>query len=163
MKYLYKVVLVFFIYISNVSADDIVLLDKVNTWVNRNIEYIPDQVLYNTIDYWATPKETLKYLKGDCEDFVILKYFLLLQYGINKSDLLFMYNRINRGFLVQSHIVLVYKKNNLIVLDNTRNTLDSLSSRDDLTHRMFFKVDENSPRKLKIVLDKMHEQSLELK
>lgn len=163
MKYLYKIVLVFFICITSVSADDIVILDRVNRWVNRNIEYTSDIELYNTIDYWATPKETLKYLKGDCEDFAILKYFLLLDYGIDKSNLSFMYSRLNRFSLVQSHIVLVYNNKKELVLDNTRYTIDELKSRDDLTYRFFFSPSENPPNKLKKVLDKMQMESVELK
>lgn len=163
MKYLYKIVLMYFICITSVSADDIVILERVNNWVNRNIVYTSDIQLYNNIDYWATPKETLKYLKGDCEDFAILKYFLLIEYGIDKSNLFFMYARLSTFSLVQSHVVLVYKNKTELVLDNTRYTIDELKSRDDLTYRFFFNPSENPPKKLKKVLDKMQIESVELK
>ncbi len=37
-------------------------------------------------DYWATPEETLRGFKGDCEDIAIAKYFSLLRQGIPLND-----------------------------------------------------------------------------
>lgn len=42
--------------------------------------------IYTTSDYWATPYEFLARDKGDCEDYVIAKYFALLHLGIKKNN-----------------------------------------------------------------------------
>ena len=34
----------------------------------KNMEYVSDTHLYGKCEYWATSKEILKYMKGDCED-----------------------------------------------------------------------------------------------
>lgn len=56
--------------------ENILTVPQVNQWVNKNIEYEPEQN-----DYWKSPKETLLSGKGDCEDFAILKHQMLNQTG----------------------------------------------------------------------------------
>lgn len=50
--------------------------------------YIPDQVNWNTLDYWATPLEFMAQ-GGDCEDFAIAKYMALRLMGFPRSDMSF--------------------------------------------------------------------------
>lgn len=54
-------------------------VSDINTWCNHNIEYVPDRILYDKQDYWATPEETLEKGAGDCEDIAILKWWILKQ------------------------------------------------------------------------------------
>ncbi|TDH34486.1 transglutaminase [Pseudohoeflea suaedae] len=63
------------------------VLDAVNRSVNRGLRYSPDSQTYNKVDYWATPSEILTKGAGDCEDFAILKYHLLVKAGIPASSL----------------------------------------------------------------------------
>ncbi|HBC3388327.1 TPA: transglutaminase-like cysteine peptidase, partial [Vibrio parahaemolyticus] len=48
----------------------------------NQIIYTRDITLWGQKDYWATPEETLRGFKGDCEDIAIAKYFSLLRQGI---------------------------------------------------------------------------------
>lgn len=48
-----------------------------NRMVN-SVPYVEDAVNYNTFDYWATPDEFVVN-GGDCEDYAIMKYFLVEQ------------------------------------------------------------------------------------
>ena len=45
--------------------------------IDRYVAYTPDPQTYCESDYWATPLETIRAKKGDCEDFAILKYYAL--------------------------------------------------------------------------------------
>lgn len=62
-------------------------LQAVNRWVNRNIGYAEDRVLWSRRDYWATARETIAVGKGDCEDLAILKYQILVALGVDRRDL----------------------------------------------------------------------------
>lgn len=42
------------------------------SWVLRNIQWQSDYDAYGNLEYWATPKETILYGRGDCEDRAIL-------------------------------------------------------------------------------------------
>ena len=46
-----------------------------------------DDVMQKQEDYWATPKEFLIAGYGDCEDYVIIKYFTLIKLGFDKNKL----------------------------------------------------------------------------
>lgn len=62
--------------LSQVSFNDI------RDWVAANIHYVSDGERWG-MDYWQTPKETLSYRTGDCEDFSILLCSLFRAYGID--------------------------------------------------------------------------------
>lgn len=49
---------------------------RMNEDVNRTVRYRPEQG-----DRWQTPQETMEELAGDCEDYAILKYAVLLHSG----------------------------------------------------------------------------------
>ena len=53
------------------------VIEKVNSYVNQVITYKGERA-----DHWQKPLETLKLGTGDCEDFAILKYFILKAQGI---------------------------------------------------------------------------------
>jgi predicted transglutaminase-like cysteine proteinase len=55
--------------------------DDIRDWVATNIDYKSDEERWGE-DYWQTPKETLSYSTGDCEDFSTLLCSLLRAYGI---------------------------------------------------------------------------------
>src|SRR5690606_22026013 len=57
-------------------------LEVVNGFWNSEIREQYDQQVWGQEDYWATPLESLGEGRGDCEDFVIGKYFSLISLGV---------------------------------------------------------------------------------
>lgn len=72
-------------------------LPAVNTFWNRAVLQSEDSVLWSQSDYWATPLETLGRGAGDCEDYVIGKYFSLLRLGVAVEKLRLIYVRARLG------------------------------------------------------------------
>lgn len=98
-------------------------LKQVNSFFNR-VRYKEDKELYGVSDYWATPYEFLGRDAGDCEDFVIAKYFALVELGISRDKLYFTYVRIQGR--EEAHMVLTYfetKDSIPLVLDNFNKRL----------------------------------------
>ena len=65
----------------------------VNDFFNKHIQYQTDDDLWQKKDYWATPLESLGVGMGDCEDYVIAKYFTLIALGIPEDKIRLMYVR----------------------------------------------------------------------
>jgi hypothetical protein len=61
-------------------------IGMVNTMFN-NFQFRPDRELHGVDDVWDAPLEFVARGAGDCEDFAIAKYFMLLQAGIDARDL----------------------------------------------------------------------------
>jgi predicted transglutaminase-like cysteine proteinase len=107
-------------------------LEIVNDFFNE-VRYSPDEKTYNKKDYWATPWEFLARDRGDCEDYVIAKYFALRQLGIASEKLYFTYVRSSR--FKEPHMVLTYFETPgsvPLVLDNTNYKILPATMRDDL-------------------------------
>ena len=113
--------------------DDIRKISHINTFLNKIFsKYDIDSS--SSIDYWATPKEFLLQGHGDCEDYVISKYFTLLQLGIPKEKLYFSVVKVK--YQKTNHMVLLYfknKKSNPLVLDNLNFRVLPLNKRETLT------------------------------
>lgn len=62
------------------------LLDDVNLYTNRNIRYTSDRKVFGRNEYWAGPSEVMG-ARGDCEDYVITKYFILSKLGVADKDM----------------------------------------------------------------------------
>lgn len=108
-------------------------LEKVNEFFN-NVPYSRDIKTYGVTDYWATPFEFLARDRGDCEDYVIAKYFVLKRLGIPSSKMYLTYVRV-KGY-DDAHMVLTYfptPRSEPYVLDNMRRILMPASKRTDLT------------------------------
>ena len=56
-------------------------LDLVNRFFNTRIRFGEDIAVWGVSEYWATPLETVRQGRGDCEDIAIAKYFTLLSAG----------------------------------------------------------------------------------
>ena len=85
-------------------------------------------------DYWATPNETMNSGTGDCEDYAILKYFVLTTMGVSPAQLRIAYVAIETDR--RTHMVLTYapsRDGETLVLDNMRETVAPTSDREDLT------------------------------
>lgn len=59
------------------------LAQRINRKVNRSVAEMSDPQNYGAADYWTLPDNG----RGDCEDYVLLKYKLLLDAGIASRDL----------------------------------------------------------------------------
>ena len=65
------------------QADLLELAARINRRVNRAVSQLSDPENYGVADYWTLPANG----NGDCEDFVLQKYKLLLDAGVNSRDL----------------------------------------------------------------------------
>lgn len=115
---------------SGKSVDD--QLYDVNNFFNR-IPYFTDEAHWGKPDYWATPVEMLGTNGGDCEDYVIAKYFSLISLGIPDSKLRMMF--VTALQQQQAHMVLAYypEPNAIpLILDNINPRILPANKRPDL-------------------------------
>jgi len=107
-------------------------LKKINFYING---FLPqyDAVITHEENYWSTPKEFLKIGYGDCEDYVIMKYYSLIKLGFNENKLYLTI--VKEKFHNSYHMVLSYfteKNPDPLVLDNLSFKILTLSQRNDL-------------------------------
>ena len=104
---------------------------QVNSFFNT-FEKAEDIENYGVKDYWAIPKEFFQ-KGGDCEDFVIAKYFSFIEeIKIEKEKLFFLIAKRGSSF----HMVLLYAdslENSPLVFDSDTNNIVKLLDRTDLT------------------------------
>ncbi len=115
-------------------------LTAVNEFWNRAVVQTDDSMLWGQADYWATPLETLGKGAGDCEDYVVGKYFSLLRLGVPEERLRLIYVRARMGGVgsTQSiaHMVLGYYETPTaepLMMDSMVDFLLPASQRKDLT------------------------------
>ncbi len=115
------------------DTDDIdSLLYEINNYFNK-IPYYADEAHWGKSDYWATPIEMLGTNGGDCEDYVIAKYFSLRALGVPEENLRMMF--VSALEYNQAHMVLAYYPTpNAIplILDNINRRILPASQRRDL-------------------------------
>ena len=107
-------------------------LYEINNFFNK-IPYYTDLEHWGKPDYWATPVEMLGTNGGDCEDYVIAKYFSLRALGIPDSKLRMMFVTALRQN--QAHMVLAYypEPNAIpLILDNINPRILPANERRDL-------------------------------
>lgn len=115
------------------TADTKTKLEKVNDFFNA-VKYGNDKDIYGVSDYWASPYEFLAKDKGDCEDYVIAKYFALKHLGIPTSKMFLSYVKVKGA--TDTHMVLSYfetPNSEPLILDSIRKIIFPASKRDDLT------------------------------
>ena len=111
-------------------------LRTVNRFWNSTVRGVDDIVLWKSTDYWATPLETLGKRAGDCEDYVIGKYFSLLKLGVPAEKLRLIYVRALLGGKTVAHMVLGYYEtpsSDPLILDSLTSSMTRASERTDLT------------------------------
>ena len=127
--------------------DDTAKLVAINDFYNRRIVFREDLEVWQQVDYWASPLETLNQGQGDCEDYAIAKYFSLLALGIPTAKLRLVYVRAELGGpggVQQPHMVLAYYATpggEPMILDNLLAELRTASRRPDLTPVFSFNSD----------------------
>ena len=115
------------------TTDDLAKLEAVNRFYN-GVRYKSDRKVYGKKDYWATPWQFLGKDKGDCEDYVISKYFALIYLGVDSKKLFFTYVKSSK--FKAAHMVLTYfetPRSEPLILDNNNHKIFPASSRKDLT------------------------------
>jgi predicted transglutaminase-like cysteine proteinase len=124
--------------VSSALSDD-EKLKKVNQFFNRSILYADDLTVWGQTDYWATPFETMGLGTGDCEDFVIAKFFTLRLMGLpaERLRLIYVYARTGSGAGTQrqAHMVLAFyatPEAEPLLLDNLLGDVRLASKRPDL-------------------------------
>ncbi len=144
---------------SSVDLDDDGRLQAINQFFNRRIQFRDDLEVWGVPDYWASPLELLEKGQGDCEDYVIAKYFSLLSMGVSSAKLRLVYVRAllgGPGGAVQAHMVLAYYPTaptpstsstpnaalaEPVILDNLISDIRPASRRPDLTPVFSFNSD----------------------
>jgi predicted transglutaminase-like cysteine proteinase len=111
---------------------------RVNSYLNT---LLPghDSMRHDREEYWSTPKEFLAMGTGDCEDYVTIKYFSLIDLGFEERDLYFAIVREEGS--INHHMVLLYdhsKGKPPLVLDNLSFRVLALDSRYDFEIVEFF-------------------------
>ena len=87
-------------------------IERINKWVNTNIEPVSDMEHWGVEDQWDYPTDG----KGDCEDYVLLKRKLLIDVGFPRQALLVTVVKDEKN---EGHAVLTLKTNKgEYVLDN---------------------------------------------
>ena len=107
-------------------------LEGINSFFN-DVRYGADINIYGKRDYWATPWEFLGRDLGDCEDYVIAKYFALRHLDVDPEKLYFTYVKSTR--FKQPHMVLTYFESPgsiPLILDNTNLKIFPATKRQDL-------------------------------
>ena len=77
------------------SADEAAKAREVNDFYNLRIRHATDWQVWNEENYWASPLQTLDKGRGDCEDYVIAKYFTLVAAGVPHERLRMAYVKIS--------------------------------------------------------------------
>jgi predicted transglutaminase-like cysteine proteinase len=100
---------------------------RVNAEVNARIVYNTDMATHGVAEHWARASETMETGAGDCEDFAILKMWLLARMGVKMQDMFVLVVRSDR--LATQHAVLAVRAGgDTVILDNLAR--DVRSARD---------------------------------
>lgn len=125
------------------SAEEVAKAREVNDFYNLRIRHATDWQVWNEENYWASPLQTLDKGRGDCEDYVIAKYFTLVAAGVPHERLRMAYVKISvppaapdrPGDTSAAHMVLAYYPQpgaEPLILDNVVRELRPASQRRDL-------------------------------
>jgi len=107
-------------------------LIEVNRFFNQ-FSYKDDMKLWGEEDYWATPEEFIGKNGGDCEDYVVAKYFVLRSLGVEDQHLYLTYVKAvkeNRAHMVLSYFA--KPESTPLILDNYNPRVLPADKRRDL-------------------------------
>lgn len=94
-----------------------------------------DTAVYGVNDYWATPSEFIKN-GGDCEEYALAKYLLLLDLGWPENSLWLVFGETTNKPQREWHVVVAAKVDNTVLyLDNTAFPKDLLVTEEMLLQR----------------------------
>lgn len=123
-------------------------LAHVNEFFDRRIQFMTDLENWHQEDYWATPIEALGKGAGDCEDYVIAKYFTLIEAGVDHTKLRWFYVMATLNYggqrSTEAHMVLGYyaaPSADPLILDSLTSVILPASRRPDLVPVFSFNSD----------------------
>ncbi len=124
--------------VDNAGKSELQRVVTVNGFVNQQLVFTPDAQAWGQDDYWASPLQTLGMGRGDCEDYVIAKYAMLLALQMPLDRLRLVYVRAHQSAQAPAvaHMVLAYTPvpgGEPLILDNLRPDVLPASQRPDLT------------------------------
>jgi predicted transglutaminase-like cysteine proteinase len=115
-------------------------LEKANQLVNTAIAYASDLSVHGQLDRWSAPLATLKSGKGDCEDYAVLKYKLLVEAGVPAGDLRIVLIR-DTSVRIDHAVLSARVHNRWYILDNRKS---GFYVEQDLPHYMpLFALDQS--------------------
>lgn len=153
-------------YTSQSRENELSTLRFVNDLFNRTPQ-ITDATHWGVEDYWATPAELVASNGGDCEDFVIAKYFALREIGVPAEKMRLTYVKASHEERIENHMVLAYyptPEAEPLLLDNIMPQILPASKRPDLMPVYEFNGELsdrfNGPaiRKWESLIDRMHKE-----
>lgn len=126
------------------ALDEVAKAREVNDFYNRRLRFDSDPAVWGQEEYWASPLQTLDKGRGDCDDYVIAKYFTLVAAGVPHARLRMVYVTIavppaapeRPGDTSVAHMVLAYYAqpgSEPLVLDNVVPEVRRASERPDLS------------------------------
>lgn len=130
----------------------------INGLVNGLIQYRTDLEARSVLDHWDAPAETLERGVGDCEDFAITKYALLLASGIPAQKLRLGFGYLRHPVSSGPHMVLIYgdrEDTNPFVLDEFNQNELQLSQRPDFELLATLDVIESESRNIAMSSSRM--------
>ena len=99
----------------NLTPAAMKMIERVNNWVNKNIEPVSDMEHWGVVDHWDLPADG----KGDCEDYALLKRKMLIEEGFPRQALLMTVVKDAKN---EGHALLTVKTNRgEYVLDNLKD------------------------------------------
>jgi predicted transglutaminase-like cysteine proteinase len=114
-------------------------LERTNQIVNGAIAYASDMSMHGELDRWSAPLATLRRGRGDCEDYAILKYKVLIEAGVRASDLRIVLVR-DTAVRIDHAVLSARIDGRWFVLDNRRS---GFYSERDLPHYLpLFAMDD---------------------
>jgi predicted transglutaminase-like cysteine proteinase len=94
----------------------------INRAVDLAIGPKSDEAQWGVADHWSAPFETIRSGRGDCEDYAIVKYAVLLEAGIPSDDMKIVI--VKNAFPNEDHAVLAVRVDGeWLILDNRTLTL----------------------------------------
>lgn len=110
---------------------------RVHRFFHEHLSFASDQDVWHMRDYWAPPLQFFSQRQGDCEDFALGKYVVLLSAGVPADRLRAVYVSVrSRAPQDDLHIVLAYYPAGLsgepFIIDNLTPLIQPASERTDL-------------------------------
>lgn len=110
-------------------------IKKINDFVNSTVKYVPEDPQLPEI--WQSPWETLRLQSGDCEDYAILKYYILREIfrDYENFDLRIIYVFIKKNNEQIPHMMTAVKfqsHDDYFLLDNVTDEIKLSAERKDV-------------------------------
>ena len=99
----------------NLTPAAMKMVERINRWVNTNVEPVSDMDHWGVVDQWDLPTDG----KGDCEDYALMKRKMLIEEGFPRQALLMTVVKDSHN---EGHAILTIKTSRgEFVLDNLHN------------------------------------------